>query len=139
MNHIKETALKNTVVRQRYEHLSAPRFGHFMFQCLTLKLVFSKSLKMLMYPFSLEAAQICIKEKNALLLPWSNGSHYSHHQKRPNTGQQIHFMHKQASFFGPGLEILHKGFLPAAVFQVKQHVVENSNAILHCCACCRYL
>ena len=57
-NHIKENALKNTAVRQRYEHLSAPRFGHFMFPIQILKRVFSKSPKTLMYPISLEAAQM---------------------------------------------------------------------------------
>ena len=57
---LKETALKNTVVWQRYEHLSAPRSGHVMVPCQTLKRVFSKSPKTLTYLFSLEAAHFSV-------------------------------------------------------------------------------
>ena len=44
-NYIKETTLKNTVVGQRYEHLSAPGSRRIMFPCQTLKRVVSKSPK----------------------------------------------------------------------------------------------
>ena len=62
-NYIKETAVKNTVVRQRHEHLSAPRCSHDMFPCQTFKRVFSKSPNTLMYPFSLEVAHIMSGKK----------------------------------------------------------------------------